>query len=227
MDVRIAVDAAAAATVAADTIARRLHIAVARRGVASIAFSGGSTPAMMLADLARQSLPWAQVHVYQVDERVAPDGHVARNRALLDVLPIAAANLHAMPVTAGDLRAGARRYGAALPERLDVVHLGLGDDGHTASWPPGDPVIDATTPIALSSEYAGFVRMTITPAVVNAARSRVVLAVGASKRPMVARWMAGDTSLPVHRVHRSRTVLVLDEAACGARDPRVAVTSAK
>ena len=168
-------------------------------------------------------MPWAQLHVFQVDERVAPDGHPARNRALLDVLPIAASHLHAMPVTVGDLRAGARRYGAALPARLDVVHLGLGDDGHTASWPPGDPVIDAATPVALSREYAGFVRMTITPAVVNAARSRVVLAVGASKRPMVERWLAGDSSLPVHRVHRTDTVLVLDEAAA----PRIRPAAAK
>jgi len=223
VDVRTVVDAAGAAAAAAETIARRLRIAVGRRGTASVAFSGGSTPAPMLADLARMPMPWAQLHVFQVDERVAPDGHPARNRALLDVLPIAASHLHAMPVTVGDLRAGARRYGAALPARLDVVHLGLGDDGHTASWPPGDPVIDAATPVALSREYAGFVRMTITPAVVNAARSRVVLAVGASKRPMVERWLAGDSSLPVHRVHRTDTVLVLDEAAA----PRIRPAAAK
>jgi 6-phosphogluconolactonase/glucosamine-6-phosphate isomerase/deaminase len=216
MQLRIATDPAAAASMAADAIARRLRFAVLRRGEASVAFSGGSTPAMMLADLAGMSVPWQYVRVFQVDERVAPDGDPRRNRNLLDVLPVGAHQLFPMPVTVRDLAAGARRYAAKLPDRFDAVHLGLGDDGHTASWPPGDPVVRSERAVDLCGEYAGTVRMTLTPRTVNAARFRLVLAVGALKRPMVERWLAGDTSLPVQRVRRTDTVVVLDTAAAPA-----------
>ncbi len=213
MQLRIAPDPAAAASLAADAIARRLRFAVLRRGEASVAFSGGSTPAAMLAVLATMSVPWQYVRVFQVDERVAPDGDPRRNRQLLDVLPVGAHQLFPMPVTVRDLAAGARRYAAKLPDRFDVVHLGLGDDGHTASWPPGDPVVGSERAVDLCGEYAGTIRMTLTPRAVNSARSRLVLAVGAAKRPMVERWLAGDTSLPVQRVRRTDTVVVLDTAA--------------
>lgn len=213
MQVRTCADSGAAALAASDAIARRLRFAVLRRGLAHVAFSGGSTPAAMLAALARSSVPWAYVHVYQVDERVAPDGDPARNRNLLDALPIGARQLHAMPVTVRDLDAGAARYAARLPDRFDVVHLGIGDDGHTASWPPDDPVVDDPRRVAISGHYAGFVRMTLTPGVVNAARARVVLAAGAAKRPVIERWLAGDRSVPVQRVRRTDTLLVVDAAA--------------
>ena len=123
--------------------------AIAERGRFTIAVSGGSTPAAMFAELARLDLPWPQVHVFEVDERVAPDGDPDRNlndlRAnLLDLVPVVA---HLMDVTAADLPGACRRYADELSDVtgdgvLDVVHLGLGDDGHTASWPPGDPVIN-------------------------------------------------------------------------------------
>lgn len=219
MKVVVADDPAAAAIAAATAVARRLRAAVSARGSASVAFSGGSTPARMLAELATRSLPWESVQVYQVDERVAPDGDPARNLGLLDVLPVRRSQVHPMPVTVRDLTAGARRYAAGLPERLDVVHLGLGDDGHTASWPPGDPVIDDARPVSLSAHYAGFVRMTITPPVVHRARWRLVLAVGTSKRPVVERWFASDRELPIQRVRRTDTLVVLDAAA--APGPRV------
>ena len=148
--------------------------------------------------------------------RVEPDGDPARNAGLLDVLPLPRANRHLMPVTAAKLAAAAGRYAASLPERFDVVHLGVGDDGHTASWPPGDPVIDAPGAVALSAPYQGRVRMTITPAVVNAARSRLVLVAGASKRDALAAWLRHDGSVPVDRVRRTGTLVVLDVAA----DPR-------
>jgi 6-phosphogluconolactonase len=216
MEIRVAADPQAAADAAARAIARRLVNAVAARGTASVAFSGGSTPALMLARLAELDVPWAQVHVFQVDERVAPDGDPARNAGLLDSLPLRRANRHLMPVTAKDLGAAARRYAAALPERFDVVHLGVGDDGHTASWPPGDPVIDAAGTVAISQPYQGRVRMTLTPAAVNAARARVVLMAGASKQSALASWLRHDGSVPIDRVRRTGTLVVLDDAA----DPR-------
>jgi len=202
-----------AADAAAAWVARQVRNAVRRRGLASLAVSGGSTPALMFAALAELDVPWEAVSVWQVDERVAPDGDPARNAALLDALPLPACRVHLMPVTVKHLAAGAMRYAASLPERFDVVHLGLGDDGHTASWPPGDPVVDQRPAVALSGEYNGFVRMTLTPRTVNAARHRLVLATGQAKAEPVRQWLLGDSSLPIQRVRRSDTVVVLDQAA--------------
>lgn len=212
MDLRITSDAAGAAAEAADWLAHQLRGAVRRRGAATLAASGGSTPGAMLAALAAMDVPWDAVTVFQVDERVAPDGDPARNIALLDVLP-GAATVHPMPVMASDLGAACARYAALLPRRLDVVHLGIGDDGHTASWPPGDRVAESPDPVALSGTYRGHVRMTLTPSVVNAARHRLVLAAGADKASPLERWLLGDESVPVHRVRRSDTVVVVDRAA--------------
>jgi 6-phosphogluconolactonase/glucosamine-6-phosphate isomerase/deaminase len=213
VDVRVAPDAASAALEAAGWVAHHLRNAVLRRGVATFAVSGGTTPAAMFADLAALDVPWAAVTVFQVDERVAPDGDPARNAALLDLLPVLGGRRQLMPVTAPDLQAAARRYAATLPDRLDVVHLGLGDDGHTASWPPGDPVVDDTELVGLSGEYRGHVRMTLTPLAVNAARHRLVLAAGPDKAVAVERWLLGDSDVPVHHLRRSDTVVVIDRHA--------------
>jgi 6-phosphogluconolactonase/glucosamine-6-phosphate isomerase/deaminase len=210
MEVRIEDDPAAWA---ASSIARRLVGAVRRRGSAALAVSGGSTAPHMLAALAAHDLPWDRVDVWQVDERVAPDGHTDRNANQLAGLP---GRHHLMPVTARDLRRAAARYAAALHERFDVVHLGMGPDGHTASWPPGDPVIDSVKPVDLCGEFNGWVRMTLTPPTVNRARSRVVLVTGADKAPAVAAWLNHHplgARLPISRVARSGTVVVLDSAA--------------
>jgi len=213
MDIHVTPDAPQAASVAAEWMARQLRNAVRRRGTATVAVSGGSTPALMFADLAQMNVPWAAVDVWQVDERVARDDDPARNAHLLAALPIMKRRLHLMPVTARDQRGAARRYAACLPERFDVVHLGMGDDGHTASWPPADAVIDSADPVALSRLYNGFVRMTLTPIVVNAARHRLVLAPGAAKATPMRRWLLEDPSLPIQRVRRTNTVVIIDDAA--------------
>ena len=213
MDIHVAPDAPQAATDAAEWVARQLRNAVRRRGVATMAVSGGSTPALMFADLATMIVPWSAVSVWQVDERVAPDDDSARNAHLLSVLPVPKSRMHLMPVTAKDQRTATRRYAASLPERFDVMHLGMGDDGHTASWPPGDHVIDNAEPVAMSGLYNGYVRMTLTPIVVNGARHRLVLAPGAAKATPMRRWLLEDRSLPIQRVRRTNTVVVIDEAA--------------
>ena len=173
---------------AARSIARRLGAAVRGRGRGTLAVSGGSTAPPMLAALAAAELPWDRIGVWQVDERVAPDGDPDRNAGQLAGVPGRA------PPDAGH-RAGPRtRCGGVrgrLPERFDVVHLGMGADGHTASWPPGDPVIDSTHPVDLSGVYQGRIRMTLTPPVVDAARGRVVLITGADKADAVARLAGG------------------------------------
>lgn len=203
------------AAAAAAWLARRLRDAVRRRGEASIAVSGGSTAPALFAGLLDHDVPWQQVTVWQVDERIAPDGHRARNANQLAPLP---ARVRLMPVTVADLRAGARRYGASLPERLDVVHLGLGDDGHTASWPPGDPVVDSDRPVEVVETFHGYRRMTLTPPVVNHARARLMLTHGDGKAPMLARWLLRDPDLPVDRVRRSGTWTFTDPAGAAELD---------
>ncbi len=213
MEIVVATDPAAVADEAAQWIARRVRSAVRLRGRADVAFSGGSTPALMIAALGAMSLPWSALHVWQVDERVAPDGDPDRNSGLLDGLPVPRSGRHLMGVTAQDLRAAARRYAAALPGALDVVHLGLGGDGHTASWPPGDAVIDSAAAVGLSGDYQGRVRMTLPPVAVNAARARLVVVTGAAKASVVSQWLLDDPSLPIQRLRRAGTTVVLDTAA--------------
>jgi 6-phosphogluconolactonase/glucosamine-6-phosphate isomerase/deaminase len=208
MEIRIADRPAVAA---ADSIARRLAAACRARGAATLALSGGSTAPAMIAALVGRPLPWASVCVWQVDERVAPDGDPDRNAGQLAEMPCA---VRLMPVTATDLAAAARGYARTLPERFDVVHLGIGDDGHTASWPPGLPDVAASSrPVEIVPVFHGRQRMTLTAAVVNAARARIVLATGAAKRPIVERWLAGDRSLPIANVRRQATVAFLDRDA--------------
>lgn len=167
----------------------------------------------MLEALLDLDVPWNEVAVWQVDERIAPDGDDARNANQLTGLA-ERCPVHAMPVTATDLRAAARKYANRLPDRFDVVHLGVGDDGHTASWPPDRPAIPTSDrPVELVDEFNGLPRMTLTQSVVGAARARVVLATGERKRPMIERWLLGDDDLPITRVRRSDTWVYLDAAA--------------
>lgn len=202
---------------AALSIARRLERFIARRGRATLALSGGSTAPPMIEDLVRRhrAVQWDKVEVWQVDERVAPDGHPDRNANQLRGFP---GTVHLMPVTAEDLESAAADYAASLPDRFDVVHLGVGPDGHTASWPPGDPIVNlpAGRRVGLSQPYQGRVRMSLLPAPVNEAAGRVVLVTGADKAPAVAAWIEGrtfDGDLPVRRVLRGATTVVLDEAS--------------
>jgi 6-phosphogluconolactonase len=216
VDTRIVADPHQAAALSAEIIEAHLRGALAQRGEATLAVSGGATPAEMLRHLATAELDWQHVSVFQVDERVAPDGHPDRNANMLDAMSSTAATVLPMPVTATDLEEACDRYAALLPRRFDVIHLGVGPDGHTASWPPGDPVIDAPGAVAMSGEYQGRIRMTFTPRIVNGARFRLMLATGTSKAEPLSKWVAGDTDVPVSRVDRADTVLVVDAAAAPA-----------
>ena len=191
-------------------IAAKLGNAIRRRQCASIAVSGGSTAPAMLDALLDQDVPWNLVTFWQVDERIAPDAHADRNANQLVSIP---SRVRLMPVTVSDLRAGARRYAASLPDRFDVVHLGLGADGHTASWPPGDDVESSKRDVELTEVFHGRPRMTLTSGVVNRARSRVVLATGSAKSGTVARWFSRDPALPICHVRSTGTTVILDPAA--------------
>jgi 6-phosphogluconolactonase len=195
------------AVAAAEWIAR--HLSAPARKRFSIAVSGGSTPARMLRELAAHPLPWDRVDVFQVDERVAPDGHRDRNAGQLTPLISVGARVHLMPVTDDDLVAASARYATLLPDVIDIVHLGIGDDGHTASWPPGVDV-DESVPVTIVGPYRDRVRMTLTEPVVNRAGEVMFLAPGADKRPWVERVLAGDDTIPAGRVRHDHTTIIVD-----------------
>jgi len=227
MQIETLANAAAVAQRAAKFIAQQARAAVQARGRFVFAVSGGHTPWQMLRLLASEDLPWQAVHLFQVDERIAPAGDPDRNlthiaETLIATAPLAAANLHAMPVEASDIDAAAREYAQALhaiagtPPMLDLVHLGLGPDGHTASLVPGDAVLGVTdADVGLTAPYMGRRRMTLTYPVLNRARCVLWLATGAEKREMLARLCAADASIPAGRVEQQHAIVLTDRAAIG------------
>jgi 6-phosphogluconolactonase len=226
-----AADASAAAAVAADAIANACRVAVAARGTAVIAVSGGETPWRMLERFRKLDLPWHRIHVAQVDERVAPRGDPRRNltrleRILVDEGPLPRGQLLAMPVDAGNPGVAAQEYQrhleavAGRPLTLDLVQLGLGTDGHTASLVPGDPVLDVIDrDVATSLPYQGQPRMTLTYPALDRARLRLWLVTGAAKAARLTELLAGDPAgdAPASRVSRADAVVVADELALSSR----------
>lgn len=215
---------------AAEVLAAALSSAVEARGQATLAVSGGSTPGAMLAALAQRPVPWAQVHVLQVDERVTPDGHPDRNLTQLQERLVAAVpgigpRLHAMPVLGDDLTRAARRYAEVLvdlagdPPVLDVIQLGMGADGHTASLVTGDPVLDITDhDVAPTGVYQGRRRLTCTFPVLARARQRIWLVSGAAKADALARVLADDTALPASRLPKHASLWLVDTTAAAHLD---------
>lgn len=203
----------------AAVIAAAARAAVAERGSLALAVSGGRTPLAMFAALADEDVPWAGVGIWQVDERVALDGDPDRNlTGLLESLPSSSiAAVRGMPVTEDDLPAAAARYADGLPDVFDLVHLGVGVDGHTASLVPGDPVLEvADRDVALTREYAGHRRMTLTYCVLDRARFLLWIVTGSDKAPILPLVLARDPSIPAGRVRAERQLVIADEAA--ARD---------
>jgi len=227
MDLRILADAQAVAAEAARVIAAEARAAVAARGRFVVAVSGGRTPWQMLRALAGEAVPWAGVHVVQVDERIAPSGDPDRNlthlrESLLAHAPLPAERIHAMPVEEADVEAAARSYArilekiAGTPPVLDLAHLGLGPDGHTASLVPGDPVLNVVDrDVALSGVYMERRRMTLTYPILNRSRRILWLVTGAEKAAMLRRLRAGDTSIPAGRVHQEQASVLADRSAVG------------
>src|SRR5213593_1854927 len=227
MKIEIFRDADAMAQKAAEIIATESRAAVKARSRFIVAVSGGHTPWQMLRALAEEEVPWKDMHVVQVDERVAPAGDPDRNlthlrESLLQHAPLRSEQIHAMPVESPDLDAAAKGYAAALqeiagsPPGLDLVHLGLGPDGHTASLVPGDPVLNVTdSDVALTGVYQGRRRMTLTYPILNRARRILWLVTGKEKVEMLGRLRDGDDSIPAGRVHREQALLLADREAAG------------
>jgi len=192
--------------------------AIGERGRFAIAVSGGRGPWRMFELLGERELDWDRIAIFQVDERVAPDGDPDRNLTHLGgSLPATAlGSIRPMPVGADDLVAAADAYAAALPEALDLVHLGLGPDGHTASLVPGDPVLDVSDRrVAVTGPYQGRRRMTLTYPVLDAAREVFWLVTGEDKREPLGKLLAADRSIPAGRVEAQAAVVVCDRAAAG------------
>lgn len=211
------------ATHAAVFVASALRNAIGARDRATVAFSGGSAGRGLLAALADQDVAWSSVHVFQVDERVAPAGHEDRNlSAIASVLldHVGPGNLHPMPVGEHDLEHAAAQYAQVLadvagdPPTLDVVHLGIGEDGHTASLLPGSDLMrpDVGT-VAATGVYQGRRRMTLTGPVLSQARHVLWLVTGTHKAEIVRRFVAADDALPAVHVDRSRALLLVDPPA--------------
>ena len=227
MKIEVFDDGQAVAQAAAATIAGDARLAVAARRRFLMAVSGGHTPWVMLRALAGEDMPWAGVHVYQVDERIAPAGDPDRNlthlrESLLEHAPMRPEQIHPMPVESADLEAAAKQYAATLrefagsPAVLDLAHLGMGPDGHTASLVPGDPVLSVTdADVALTGVYMGRRRMTLTYPLLNRSRRILWLVTGSEKVEMLGRLRDGDVSIPSGRIRRDLALVLADRAAVG------------
>jgi len=227
MKVEILPDDDALAKRAASVIAADARAAVAARGRFVMAVSGGKSPWVMLADLADEDVPWANVHVFQIDERIAPPGDPDRNythlrSSLLEHAPIPPGQIYAMPVELSDSEAAAKQYALTLesiagkPVILDLAHLGLGPDGHTASLIPNDPVLNVDdADVAITGVYQGRRRMTLTYPVINRSRRILWLVSGKDKIAALAKLRAGDASIPAGRISQTQALLLADRDAAG------------
>ena len=225
MNLEVHNDAEAAAQAAAIFIAAKAREAIAARGRFIMGVSGGHTPWLMLRALADEDVPWEAVHLVQVDERVAPAGDPDRNlthllESLREIHSLRSDHIHAMPVEAPDLELAASQYATVLnqiagsPAVLDLVHLGLGPDGHTASLVPGDPVLDVDdADVAIASVYQGRRRMTLTYPIINRARQVLWLVTGKDKAEVVGRLRNGDTSIPSGRIEKEHALMIADRLA--------------
>jgi 6-phosphogluconolactonase len=228
MNSRVLADSDAVAREGARVIAREARNAAAARGRFVVAISGGHTPWQMLRDLADEQVPWKAVQVFQIDERIAPAGDPDRNlthlrESLLSHAPLDPGQIHAMPVEAADPEAAARHYAeelqrvAGVPPVLDLAHLGLGPDGHTASLVPGDPVLNVDDrDVALTgTTYLGWRRMTLTYPMLNRSRLILWLVTGAEKAAILPRLLKGDPAIPAGRVRSDQALLLADRDAAG------------
>lgn len=228
MKLAVLSDADAVAQRGAEVFAEQARLAVAARGRFIVAVSGGTTPWRMLRALAGQDVPWAGMHVIQVDERVAPAGHADRNlthlrESLLAHTPLRPEQLYAMPVESADLESAAKLYARTLqeiagtPAVLDLAHLGLGPDSHTASLVPNDGALDVDdADVALTGLYQQRRRMTLTYPMLNRARQILWLVTGAEKIPMLQRLREGDKSIPAGRIQRDNALVLADRAAAAS-----------
>jgi 6-phosphogluconolactonase len=225
MKIQVLADADAVAQAGAEVIAAAARSAVAKRGRCSLALSGGRTPWLMLRSLVEQEAPWPKIEIFQVDERVAPADSPERNlthlrESLLARVPLPPENLHPMAVEESDLAAAGASYARTLeamagaPPVLDLIHLGLGPDGHTASLVPDDPVLEVVDAwVAVTAPYQGHRRMTLTYPVLSRARAILFIVTGEDKADALARLSRGDPSIPAGRIENANATVLADQPA--------------
>lgn len=224
MKIHIEPDADALAVEAAAWIGEQARRVLAERETFSLALSGGRGPHGLFEALAREKVAWERVHLFQVDERAAPADSPERNflairTLLVERIAIPADHVHPMPVEREDLDDAAAEYAATLERALgagrvlDLVHLGLGEDGHTASLLPGDPAADADAPVIVSMQYEGFRRLSLNYHVLSGARQRCWFVTGAAKSEALPRAVDGDSGIPAGRIERDDTWFFVDQAA--------------
>ncbi len=231
MNVEVLADGEALAERAVEFIVDAAARAIDERGQFVWAVSGGSTPRRMLQLLSeRRDLDWSRTHLFQVDERVAPDGHADRNATMLDVELLTdefrehnqPAGIWLMPDMARgeDLEFATRLYEEQMdevtgtPVVFDLIQLGMGSDGHTASLIPDDPILDVDDrDVAMSEEYQGRIRMSLTWPVLDRAKELLWVIGGESKRPAVQLFLDNDPRIPATLPTQARATVLLDEAA--------------
>jgi 6-phosphogluconolactonase len=233
IETQILPDAESVAKEAAKVIAAEARVAVAARRRFVMAVSGGHTPWQMLRALANEDVPWKSLHVFQVDERIAPAGDSDRNlthlrECLLEHAPLPADQIYPMPVEEPDVEVAAESYARTLQQIasrtpiLDLVHLGLGPDGHTASLVPNDPVLNVIDrDVAVTGDYQGRRRMTLTYPVINRARRILWVVTGNEKVKSLLQLENGDTSIPGGRISREQALVLADQAAAGGNFEKV------
>ncbi|MGV1004240.1 MAG: 6-phosphogluconolactonase [Candidatus Nanopelagicales bacterium] len=215
--VQVRPTAVAAAGAAAELLAARARVAVASRGRFTLAVSGGRSPWLMLAALESVGMPWERTTIYQVDERIGTADDPLRNLHGLrqSLPPDGPVAVIPMPVESADLHAACLGYASCLPERLDLIHLGLGPDGHTASLIPGDPVLEVRdADIALTGVYQGRHRMTMTYPRLAHAAAILWLVTGADKVTALQQLLTGDPAIPASAIDNEEQFVFCDEQAC-------------
>jgi len=210
---------------AAAYLEQQIREALAHQPSYSLAISGGRTPWEMLKILSKADLPWNRVNLFQVDERVAPDGHADRNltqlfQAIAGTPMVTQLRIFPMPVLAEDLEEGCREYTQVLDEvtegkGLDLIHLGLGSDGHTASLVPEDGVMEVQDRLVACTQntYQGRIRMTLTYPLLNSAKQLLWIVTGSEKQEMVKRLLQQDPSIPAGSIRQENALLLVDQAA--------------
>jgi 6-phosphogluconolactonase len=225
MKTEIFPQAAQVAARTADYLEQEIRDALTHQKSFSLAISGGRTPWEMLKILSKADLPWQRINLFQVDERVAPDGHPDRNltqlfQAISGTAMVTQLRIFPMPVLAEDLEEGCRDYIKVLDEvtegkGLDIIHLGLGIDGHTASLVPGDGVMEVQDRLVACTQntYQGRIRMTLTYPLLNGAKQLLWIVTGNEKQEMVQRLLKQDPSIPAGKIRQENALLMVDKAA--------------
>lgn len=228
MEIRTFQSSSEVAKEAALYIADRIRENIAKKGFFAMAMSGGRTPWEMIKHLATENLPWEKVFLFQVDERIAPDGHQDRNLTQLfntiqETSLMTRLNIFPMHVIAEDLDEACEDYADHIRRitetgKLDLVHLGIGTDGHTASLIPGDSVLEThDREVALTDNpYQGRKRMTLTYPIINRAEKILWVVTGEEKAEMLSRLLHQDQTIPAGKIAQQQAILLTEESAAVA-----------